>query len=143
MAIEELATLSSEFRHQREAFANKAKEILQRAFAEYFDKHGAEVASLRWSQYTPYFNDGEACVFGVNDIRIVLADTPESDDDDDWEEGESIPWRESERLLRHVDALAIGSFLDENPEIAEASYGDHVEVVVTKNGVEVEEYCHD
>ena len=29
------------------------------------------VHSVRWSQYTPYFNDGDACVFGVNDFEYM------------------------------------------------------------------------
>lgn len=33
------------------------------------------IASFSWSQYTPYFNDGETCVFSVNgELSVTLAD---------------------------------------------------------------------
>jgi hypothetical protein len=33
------------------------------------------VASFSWIQYTPYFQDGDPCVFGVNDaLSVVLVD---------------------------------------------------------------------
>ena len=42
-----------------------------------------EVEAVRWRQYTPYFNDGDACVFDPcsPDLRIAGAD-----DEDGWTE---------------------------------------------------------
>lgn len=44
-----------------------------------------EVVAVRWTQYTPYFNDGEACTFDVNDARTKLIDTDE--EDGEYEDG--------------------------------------------------------
>jgi hypothetical protein len=40
------------------------KEVLLKKAKLIFDKHPA-LSSFGWTQYTPYFNDGEACYFGV------------------------------------------------------------------------------
>lgn len=40
-----------------------------------------EIDRVYWTQYTPYFNDGSPCSFGVNDIYFVL--------DGEEDEGES------------------------------------------------------
>lgn len=50
------------------------------------------VLSLHWTQYTPYFNDGDACEFGTNEIFVRLddrfveggEDEPEEYDEDDY-----------------------------------------------------------
>ncbi|WP_074344742.1 hypothetical protein [Mycobacteroides abscessus] len=44
-----------------------------------------EVVSVRWTQYTPYFNDGDACTFSVHEARTKLVDTDE--DAGDYEDG--------------------------------------------------------
>lgn len=45
------------------------------------------VLGLAWSQYTPYFNDGDTCVFGASDPYISLEGlTPESYMDYGWME---------------------------------------------------------
>lgn len=31
-----------------------------------------EIHSLRWTQYTPYFNDGDVCEFSINDVDVRL-----------------------------------------------------------------------
>jgi len=41
------------------------------AFKDIFDKY-PEVRSIVWAQYTPYFNDGDACYFGVHDFDVNL-----------------------------------------------------------------------
>jgi hypothetical protein len=53
-------------------------------FTEALDKLlGMEgVESVRWTQYTPYFNDGEPCVFGANDCYVKLAGADEEAGDD-------------------------------------------------------------
>lgn len=55
--------LSEQIREQaRDIFAGGAKEI--------FEKYGDKVGRFGWTQYTPYFNDGDPCVFSVNDLFI-------------------------------------------------------------------------
>src|SRR5437868_5615429 len=43
-------------------------------FKNFFAAH-PEVRVLRWTQGTPSFNDGDACVFSVYDMHVQLHDT--------------------------------------------------------------------
>lgn len=61
---------------------------------EIFDKYPT-VRAFSWNQYTPYFNDGDECVFSVNsnDIRIIdnfEKDDSEKSEEDDYIEDDSI-----------------------------------------------------
>ena len=44
-----------------------------------------DILSFGWTQYTPYFNDGERCVFGVEEpwFRTTADATRDEDDDED------------------------------------------------------------
>lgn len=44
-----------------------------------------EVVAVRWEQYTPYFNDGDACEFTAHDARVKLVGA--ADDAGDYEDG--------------------------------------------------------
>ena len=50
--------------------AENGKKALQKILKEYF-KENKDVLCIFWDQYTPYFNDGEECVFSVNDVTSV------------------------------------------------------------------------
>lgn len=55
-----------------------ASAILHEGTKSYFEKHGTIVEQIFWQQYTPWFNDGETCVFSTGEPNIVLyADTNE------------------------------------------------------------------
>ncbi len=145
MAIEELNNLGKEFEQAQRAFEQKAQNLLEAAFTEYFAKY-PEVEALTWTQYTPYFNDGDSCEFSVGDIRIIKSEDSNEraeDEDDDDEDGECIPWKPESRQPYQSDAADIESFLQRHEEVANAAYGDHSRVTVTRNGADVEEYNHD
>lgn len=122
------------------------------------------IRSFSWTQYTPYFNDGDACVFGVNsDAMINGADEyGDSDDEDDEETPASVPGRPtimpwasglSPEQKAEADAAyeawrapfkKIGAFLNgwEDEDML-FMFGDHVKVTVSKEGIDVENYDHD
>jgi len=72
----------------KEQMREKSKDLMQAAFASFFEKYSDVVENVFWSQYTPYFNDGESCEFGVYDIFLTLKSDAEDEDDDG--EGSSI-----------------------------------------------------
>lgn len=134
-----------------------------------------DVAAVKWTQYTPYFNDGEPCVFGANEIEVKfvpdaaarLAALPdailgrydaEEDDEDErgWLEGwnlttydrdarESVPNPQfaDEPWIGPVIALDLAVEGGEFDRVLLTAFGDHANVVVTREGIEVEEYTHD
>jgi hypothetical protein len=56
------------------------------------------VKAVRWRQYTPYFNDGDACVFSINEAYVkfsvepdrtyTFADLDALEDEDDNDDGD-------------------------------------------------------
>lgn len=52
----------------------KGASALKELFSEFFKAH-PEARSIVWTQYTPYFNDGEPCVFGVGDLELRVDDS--------------------------------------------------------------------
>ncbi len=123
----------------------KGAEALKETFKEFFDTH-PDCAALRWSQYAPYFNDGEPCQFSVNDFRVKMTASPEDagDDEDGFEdtwiwEGHSQKDNEAFKTV----AQAVKSLQRIDDELFELAFGDHSEVTATRDGFEVEEYEHE
>jgi len=59
----------SELRELQSQFQAKAKEALRTSFKKFFESH-PEVSRIMWTQYTPYFNDGDACTFSINELTF-------------------------------------------------------------------------
>jgi predicted nuclease with TOPRIM domain len=55
---------------------NNASKLVHEATKEFFEKHGDVVECIFWTQYTPYFNDGEACRFRVGEVFVTLKNDP-------------------------------------------------------------------
>ena len=65
-----------------------ASNILHETTKQYFEKYGELVEQIFWTQYTPWFNDGDTCEFSTSDVRVVLrADESE----DKYSEGSFFP----------------------------------------------------
>lgn len=47
-------------------------------FKSFFERF-PEVYCVCWTQYSPYFNDGEPCRFGVNESSVVFLDQLDDD----------------------------------------------------------------
>lgn len=143
MSIDALNELADDFAKTKKSFMDRAKEKLTPALLSVFDKH-SELVAIGWTQYTPFFNDGDTCEFGVNDLCATTVPEEVEENLYEWEydgyAGESIKERYKDILptLREL-----GSTLNSNSELLEEVFGDHVRVIVTKNGIEVEEYDHD
>lgn len=122
------------------------------------DVDGIEV--LRWRQYTPYFNDGDACVFSahglevtVNGVEIedidwgdnaakVLGTRPRTYGTNGWVYGayEGPDEDRYNTLQALADAIGGGAFDDVLLDL----FGDHAEVKITKGqDIEVDSVDHD
>lgn len=107
----------------KDAFKSAAKSL----FAD-----NSDLVSFSWRQYTPYFNDGDECVFGSH------TDYPYINGSDPWDVEEDQK-EKSEAMQKKVVAF-LGVFDDED---FKSMFGDHCEVTVTPTEIEVEEYDHD
>jgi hypothetical protein len=145
-------------------FQKTAQELFKEITKEFFAKNPA-INAVIWTQYTPYFNDGEACLFNVNQPSFTNASGEELDDVNYGEyEGddeniwvfEDLEWSMKKHKEKYDPIIASGGididsckFLhcviksSEMEDIMETMFGEHSRVVATREGFDVEEYEHD
>jgi hypothetical protein len=119
-----------------------------------------------WRQYTPYFNDGDACVFSAGQPWFrTTADLADSDGDeapDDpytfdlhghptlgdehWDghrwaavERDEATRARAERARALSQAIESGEFDD----VLLEEFGDHCQIWIRRSGITVDEYSHD
>lgn len=123
------------------------KELIQEAAQALFDNH-PELHATGWRQYTPYFNDGDPCSFGVYyehgfvsdksiDEAIASGEVDQTNDPRqlcnrdraDWyqdaicEEDVDYDYKESEYTDAFYDLV-------NNEQMMETIFGDHARVLV-------------
>lgn len=98
---------------------------------------------FQWTQYTPHYNDGDTCHFTVNRDRQFDFGSG------DLEELTYYDWdpRTQKSTTRDTPKTraghAVGEFLELfNDDMLEEMFGDHKEITVTSEGVEVGVYDH-
>lgn len=161
--MSELTTLIEKQKAIQAEMQAHGKQALKAAFTEFFEKH-PEVESLFWYQYTPYFNDGDECVFGVHDIEMELSEDfckqigiehRPVDFEESYVEGASLyTLRDysggySDPKIRpgaealYEDLKALKDASQELEDLFKAAFGDHALVVADRNGFRVDHYEHD
>lgn len=156
--------LLEELKEFKRQFKEKAQAAIKNEFKTFFDKH-PEVGSVAWTQYTPYFNDGDTCEFGVNDFHF-LPDSDESVDDSDYDDYDVCLVRKLENKARGEwdrdrrawckgtpltaeeqtlvdDARALTSLCHGLDETMKDVFDDHCRIVAKRSGFDVQEYEHD
>lgn len=143
----------------KERYQEEGKAEIQNTLQLFF-KEFPEIKKIAWTQFTPYFNDGDECVFSVNDIMFL---------NDEYEIGDKATGYDWRGNL--VENLEIGSMYDfdevcmshcktNSPELQEGIkqlkslmnthedilkelFGDHVEVHITADSVRIDDYDHE
>jgi len=121
---------------------------MNKVFAAFFEEF-PKVKTIHWTQYTPHFNDGEECVFSMNDMWFTTTSHTELNEREvAWGEGDEgliNDWGvtvEDEALSIAMDTMQrIMASMPE--EVLRAAYGEGVWVRVHKDGADVEEFEHD
>lgn len=144
--------------------------LIKTEFDSFFQKH-PEVDKIAFTAYTPYFMDGDPCVYSVNEYHYLIPDEPGGGvigtEEDEWEdEDEEEVWYEWPTAGHNYKYDPIEkkymidtSFFDKYPSLHDdmvtletrtndddlclTVYGDHVIVRVDRNGFIVEECSHD
>lgn len=121
-----------------------------------------DLGVIAWSQYSPHWNDGEPCVFGVCEsfagpkgTDVSKLSSPYRLDDVSKEDAEAHPAFYAERTyndgtrkyyvlsdLAHGAKNAFDSFIQSRDTML-ALFGDHKDIFVTEAGVEVRDCDHD
>lgn len=147
-------TLIAEQQALRVKFQTEAQEMFKESLINFFGMNPG-VNALRWTQYTPYFNDGDACVFSVGDVYFTNAKGEQLDDVSSWGEYEGDDenvWTESYiSYLAGKEGVDIAScrFLSEmisSSEMEDIMYnmfGDHVCVTASREGIDVTDHHHE
>lgn len=124
------------------------------------------IVEFGWRQYTPYFNDGEPCTFGVHGtwVRTTADEDADQDELEMWghrslgkvpgefvhnpetntRQWQTRPYEGPDEARYHrckalEKAVEGGHF--EN--VLLEAFGDHAEITVRRDGIEIEFYEHD
>lgn len=149
-------------------FQEQAQGMFKEITKEFFDKNPG-ITGVVWTQYTPYFNDGDTCEFSVNEATFTNAPADELEDirygeyegeaegvwacenvdhvlksDREWYKETADKIRaaggvDAESCALMSTAICSGDMED----VMRAMFGDHVKVIATREGFEVNDYDHD
>ncbi|MCM3884146.1 hypothetical protein [Frankia sp. R82] len=146
LPIEGEVSYYQEPRDRPQKTAEEFKAALDRLFAT------AGVKAVVWTQYTPYFNDGEPCVFGMNLEGVVLDPAPDgvtSYNTVPVGDGE-LPVFDVYDLDREAGLAALVGLLRElggdlvsYEDVSLNAFGDPARVVARPDRFEVHDYSHD
>ncbi|QGT54384.1 hypothetical protein b3_0140 [Synechococcus phage B3] len=146
--IEEFTEIQAEFQKQAQV---KLKEL----FTEFWEKNPGVKAAF-WTQYAPYFNDGDPCTFSVHDTLFTNAEGEDLDDIncEDYEGEKEDIWVEYSFDPRwckvvpeeagvdvescdHLRRLLCSSVMK---DVMKAMFGEDSKVYATREGFKIEEY---
>lgn len=164
---EQMKDVNAKFEEFRKVTQETSKKVFHAAVAAFFKTY-PEVYALRWTQYTPYFNDGDTCEFSVGTPCFYSKKALEDEVEDDYEYSSWEP--PSDYEYKHKDVYAdtieryetlkkeLGPRINEiqegirqfsklfnsvNDDTMLSLFGDHVRVTVTATGIDIEEYDHE
>ena len=167
--LEQIKKQTAEIAKKQQDLIEQLKPKFKELFMPFLEKYKGKVGYIYWTQYTPYFNDGEECTFSVGELCASIATNQEELEDEDCfpYEGdfplyyskyrkETIEDADiDERLIKHFGSKEaviecgkafeiIKQAIEDIPnDMMKAVLGDHITVCVTLDGVEVEQYDHD
>lgn len=154
----QIQTLIDNYIEARKAFLEQGKEAVSAMFKQFFVDH-PEVTVIKWSQYSPYFNDGDECVFSVH--APTFSNIKDPNGINRWGEIEEIDEDEEETTWAYGDDVyggvgeppdALIPALDEMDDLIQGGaledvfhdfFGNHVIVTVTPNGISTDDCDHD
>lgn len=144
--------MKAQIKEFRQKMKDEGKDFFLGLSKELFENH-PKLLKFGWKQFTPYYNDGDPCVFSsyhTDPSILVDSDAKDEDgkleswcDEDEWLYNEAWFPQEDQsdgaKIYRDVEKT-LSQFDDDDME---NFFGDHVQVVVSRDGVEVEDYEHD
>jgi hypothetical protein len=87
----EYANLQAQIGELNMQMQKKSKDLMKAVLADFFEKYDSIVKNIYWTQYTPFFNDGESCEFSVHDVWITFRKQNDSDEAEDYsDEGSTV-----------------------------------------------------
>lgn len=158
--IENMNASATKIQQMKEEVQNLAQEEFKKSMREIFILIPS-LKAIAWTQYSPHFNDGDECVFGVNSVAALsfipsrtaydyeeLLQEMDEDDEGIPENAYAISDYSSfnENALNKNELAAIKNvlnFIETNEELMQDLYGNHVEVIFSQDDLQVNDYDHD
>lgn len=134
-------TLLEKYKTTKLELSKEVKSEFSKLFENFFAKY-PEVNHIKFTAFTPYFNDGDACVFSVNDLDLYLVTPEELEEDDEvYHYGETYYDLEDGEFKKDFNEVRkeVAKIPD---EIFKDAFGEGL-FIVNREGVTVEEYDHD
>lgn len=151
-AKDKIEALAEEHRALLKRMRDVGTDGICEAYAELFEEFPS-VSAVRWSQYTPYFNDGDTCEFRVHEIHVQFDGSKDGGDRDDgffssWDISFALRHGEISEDTAGERGAALDAFArlhDSIPEeLHHAAFDDHVEVTIRRDGsVDIDQCSHD
>jgi hypothetical protein len=113
------------------------KEVFLESLKDLFESN-KKLQHFRFHAYTPYFNDGDECTYGVYCDEPVIILDGEEDDGDSYG---YYPDNKEKNDLQNEIARTLYQF---DHEDYKTMFGDHVSIQVNRDGtINTEDYEHD
>lgn len=152
MSIEVLNKLRQQVAEAKAKLQADGQEALKSAFIEFLSAN-PEIKSIQWVQYTPYFNDGDVCKFGVNEFGLELTEEAAATmvDPKFLSYGTTICYeghqygilKDNTRAVQIKQDLLKFQKAVLDKDLFETIFGDHKLIVATTDGFKVSEHRHD
>jgi len=157
--FERLKQKKAEIQALRKQMQEESNKIFGELTKEFFDEN-PKLESFAWTQYTPYFNDGDTCEFQANTDYIYV--NGEYIEDCEWYDKNNITnygrWNSALKLYEGRVEVENPDYDEDLAKVADEiklflshfeedffkeQFGDHNMVTVTKSGVDTDYYEHD
>ena len=135
----------------REHMRSVCRDALTEALKTFFELH-PYVSTVYFTQYTPHFNDGEECVFGVGGVHFSPASW-KNITGEYWGEEQEGDLRDFKYFYGTDERIgpkarkSMKDFADllqdELSDTLKETFGDHVFVRIHPGGIHVQTYNHD
>lgn len=101
--VEKIKSHIAEIKAKKEELVNELKKEFAPMLKPLFDKSNGKITSIGWTQYTPYFNDGDTCRFSTLQSSDSLYINGESADDIETLSKTKYDTITVENLQAHID----------------------------------------
>lgn len=151
------------FTEYKETVQGKLKKEFKAIITKLFEEN-SELKAIVWEQFTPYFSDGDPCIFSVGEVGFTNATGKDLNDIRYGEyDGENknvrvlssyftpnSQWSMKEdneyaKLIDFETCKIVGQLMQSSgmKDVMLATFGDHVKVVATREGFLIDEFDHD
>lgn len=126
--LQQIKDAKAEIARQKAELQKVIQANFHSLFQELFSKY-PEMETITWNQYTPYFQDGDECIFSANVSDALVNGKDRYDVRGD-----------AKAMARLQDVTNFLALFDD--EDYKGMFDDHVEITVTREKILVEEYDH-